>query len=167
MPLVLSDSSSLIHLAAIGRLSLLREIFQKIAIPSAVWREVVELGNRRAGAAEVEAARATGWIEVIPSTNTPLVQLLKRDLDEGEAEVLALAIERKADLVLLDETEARKVAELYGLPKTGVIGLLIRARRDGKIRSLREELDKLRNQAGFWIADKLYQQALRAVGEID
>ena len=49
MPLVLSDSSSLIHLAAIERLSLLKEIFQEIAIPCAVWMEVVELGNRRAG----------------------------------------------------------------------------------------------------------------------
>lgn len=167
MPLVLSDSSTLIHLAAIGRLPLLREIYQKIAIPAAVWREVVEEGKRRAGAAEVEAARKSGWIEVLLPTNEPLVHLLKRDLDEGEAEVLALAIERQADLVLLDETDARRVAERYGLRKTGVVGLLIRAKREGKIASLREELDKLQNQAGLWIAERLYLQALRAVGEVD
>lgn len=167
MPLVLSDSSTLIHLTAIGRLALLKEIYQKITIPTAVWREVVEEGKRRAGAAEVEAARQLGWIEVMSPANKPLVHLLTRDLDEGEAEVLALAIERQADLVLLDETDARRIAERYGLRKTGVVGLLIRAKREGKIASLREELDKLQNQAGFWIAERLYQQALRVVGEVE
>ena len=166
MPLVLSDSSTLIHLAAIGRLTLLRESYPKITIPSAVWREVVEKGKSRAGAAEVEAARQSGWIEVMSPTDEPLVRLLKRDLDDGEAEVLALAIERRADLVLLDETDARRIAERYGLRKTGVVGLLIRAKREGKIASLREELGRLQNQAGFWIAEGLYQQALRAVGEV-
>jgi uncharacterized protein len=107
----------------------------------------------------------TGWIVMMPPTNEPLLRLLKRDLDEGESEAIALAIERQADLILLDETDARQVAKRYSLPKTGVIGVLIRAKREGKIASLQAELDKLRSQGGFWIAEKLYQQALRAVGE--
>ena len=56
MALVLSDASTLIHLAAIGRLTLLRELYQKITIPSAVWREVVEEGKGRVGTKEIEAA---------------------------------------------------------------------------------------------------------------
>jgi predicted nucleic acid-binding protein len=91
--------------------------------------------------------------------------LLKRDLDEGESEVIALAIERQANLILLDETDARQVAERYGLPKTGVIGVLIRAKREGRIASLEAELDRLRRYGGFWIAEGLYQRALQAVGE--
>lgn len=95
----------------------------------------------------------------------PLLRLLRRDLNEGEAEVIALALAQQADLVLLDESEARRIAELYGLVKTGVIGILMRAKREGKVQSLRVELDKLRHQAGFWIEEGLYHQALRAVGE--
>jgi predicted nucleic acid-binding protein len=79
--------------------------------------------------------------------------------------VIALAVELTASLVLLDETEARRVASLYGLSKTGAIGALIRARLEGKLETLRPELDKLRTEAGFWIEEKLYHQALSAVGE--
>jgi predicted nucleic acid-binding protein len=86
-------------------------------------------------------------------------------LDEGEAEVMTLAIERQASLVLLDESEARWVAGLFGVPKTGVIGILIRARTEDRIPSLRTELDNLRDRTGFWIEKKLYRKALSAVGE--
>ena len=165
MALVLSDASTLIHLAAIGRLTLLRELYQKITIPSAVWREVVEEGKGRVGTKEIEAARQAGWIETVSPTNAPLLRLLQRDLDDGESAVIALAIERSADLILLDETDARQVAERYGLRKTGVIGVLMRAKREGKIASLQAELDRLRSQGGFWIAERLYQRALRAVRE--
>ena len=165
MPLVISDSSTLIHLADIGRLSLLKEFYGKIIIPPAVWREVVEEGKGRAGAAEVEEARRAKWIEVVLPVDEPFLRLLRRDLNEGEAEVIALALAQQADLVLLDESEARRIAELYGLLKTGVIGVLMRAKREGKIQSLRTELDNLRRQAGFWIEEGLYHRALRAVGE--
>jgi hypothetical protein len=165
MPLVISNTSTLIHLAAIGRLDLLREFYGKITIPPAVWREVVEEGKGRAGAVEVEKARQWEWIEVVSPKDEPLLRLLRHDLDQGEAEVIALAIGHGADLVLLDESEARRITDLYGLVKTGVVGMLIRAKREGKVRSLQAELDKLRFQGRFWIDDELYHQALRVVGE--
>lgn len=166
MPKAISNSSTLIHLSSIGKLKLLREFYGKITIPSAVWKEVFEEGKDRIGATEVKKARQEGWIDVVSPTNEPLLQLLKRDLDDGEAEVIALAIEQKADIIFLDESDARRIAEIYGLPKTGVIGLLIKAKKEGKIKSLRKELEILRNKAGFWIKEELYQQALRSVGEI-
>ncbi len=79
--------------------------------------------------------------------------------------MLALAIERDADLVLLDETEARRIAELYDITKTGVIGVLLRAKAEGMIRLLRPLLDELRERGGFWIADDLYDRALRMAKE--
>jgi predicted nucleic acid-binding protein len=166
MPVVISDSSTLIHLAAIGRITLLRELYPMVTIPRAVWREVVTEGKGRAGTTELESALREGWIEVVSPTNEPLVRLLSRDLDEGESEVIALAIERQAALVLLDESEARQVAERYKLPKTGIVGILMLAKHQNKILSLRPELDKLRMEGGFWIDECLYQQALRAVGEL-
>lgn len=67
MGLVISDSSTLIHLAAIGRLGLLKRFYRRITIPPAVWREVVEQGGSRAGAVELEQARQAGWIRGISS----------------------------------------------------------------------------------------------------
>ena len=163
MGLVVSDTSTLIHLAGIGRLDLLRELYEHITIPPSVWREVVEQGEGRAGAVEVE--RQGGWIGVETPMDTALLRLLKRDLDDGESGVIALAFERQASLVLLDESDARRTADLYGLSKTGVIGLLIRARQEGYIDSLKAELDRLLEQGGFWIEKGLYERALDAVGE--
>jgi len=165
MPNVISNASTLIHLTAIGRLALLKEFFSKITVPPAVWQEVVIKGSGQTGAAEVETASADSWIEVVPAENVALLSLLRRDLDEGEAEAIALALETAADLILLDESDARQAAEVLGLSKTGVIGLLIRAKLEGKIAKLRPELDRLREEGGFWISDDLYRRALEAVGE--
>ncbi|MBT9133173.1 MAG: hypothetical protein DDT33_01709 [Firmicutes bacterium] len=160
-----SDSSTLIHLAGIGHLELLKEFYGRILITPAVWKEVVEEGQERPGAREVKEAHNAGWIKVITPTNESVVKLLEEKLHKGEAEAIALAIEQHAEVVFLDELEARRVATVYRLPRTGVIGILIRAKLEGKITSLREELDKLRNEAGFWIGDEVYRRALQAVSE--
>lgn len=159
------DSSTLIHLAGIGRLELLKEFYETILITPAVWNEVVEEGKERLGAREVREANSTGWIEVIAPDNESVVRLLECELHKGEAETIALAIEQQSEVILLDELEARRVADVYGLRKTGVIGILIRAKLEGRVASLREELDRLREEADFWVGDEIYWQALKAVAE--
>lgn len=67
--LVISDSSTLIHLARIGRLLLLRELFGTVMIPPAVWTEVVVEGGNRPGAAAVRVARDAGWIQIRESSD--------------------------------------------------------------------------------------------------
>lgn len=163
----ISNSSTLIHLAAIGHINLLCRFYDEILVPPAVWEEVVEKGQGRAGAKEVEKAADAGWLKVKGAKNKELIRSLKRELDKGEAETIALALEQKADIILLDESYARKIADEYDLPKTGVIGILIRAKIKGKISSLRTELERLRQDVGFWISEDLYEQALKAVGEAD
>jgi len=165
MPRVVCDSSILIHLAAIGRISLLRDFFDKLIIPPTVWREVVEEGKGRLGVAEVESAVREEWIRVQPVEADFLLRSLKQDLDDGEAEVIALALELEADLVLIDESEARRKTETFGLKKTGIVGILMRAKFEGKIQALRPELDRLRTEGGFWVDDGLYRRALQAVAE--
>jgi len=164
MQWVISDSSTLIHLAKINRLNLLHDLYELVTVPPAVWNEVVEQGAGRAGAAEVREARQNGWIQVFAPDDLPLVRLLRQDLDDGEAEVIALAVEKKAALVLLDESEARRIADLYGIAKTGIIGILIKSKQEGLIGSMRDELRRLREDGGFWIEDKLYQQILSSIG---
>lgn len=165
MPVAVSDSSTLIHLAAIDRLPLLREFYSKVLVPQAVWSEVVEEGEARAGATEVANAREAGWIEVVSVQDHAVLRLLKHDLGPGEAETIALAAEGRADIALLDETEGRRIADVLGVRKTGAVGLLIRAVLEGSIEKLLPELGRLRDDAGFWISDELYSRALGAVGE--
>jgi len=165
MPTAIADSSTLIHLAGIDKLDLLKRFHKGITIPSAVWREVVEQGKNRPGSEAVKRARQAGWIEVVTPNNQDLVKALGQELDQGEAETIALAVERQAEIVFLDESEARHVAGLYNLEVTGAIGVLIRAKRAECIPSLKPELDRLQAETGFWIHPRLYREALRAVDE--
>ncbi|WP_221056867.1 DUF3368 domain-containing protein [Methanoculleus chikugoensis] len=66
----------------------------------------------------------------------------------------------RPDVLLLDEAEARRVAGLYDLPVTGIIGLLIQAKREGLVASLAEEMNRLREQGNFRIHDALYRRVL-------
>lgn len=93
-------------------------------------------------------------------TNEPLSRLLKQTLDQGESEVIALAIELKADLTLLDERDGRKVAKSLGLKVTGILGVLLRAEQSGKLKSLQPVIDELISKAGFRIAPELLVQIL-------
>lgn len=102
---------------------------------------------------------------MIEPVNTALVHLLEQELHAGEAESIVLAFETKPDILLLDEIEARRIAGLYNLPITGIIGLLMQARNEGQVASLREEMDRLREQGGFWIHDALYRRILEAEKE--
>jgi hypothetical protein len=68
-------------------------------------------------------------------------------------------------LILLDEFEGRRIAEQHGLTKTGILGVLLDAKKQGVIPSLKVEMDKLRRDAHFWVADPLYEKLRRAAGE--
>jgi predicted nucleic acid-binding protein len=97
--------------------------------------------------------------------NLPLVTALQRDLDRGEAESIALALELRADLILLDEQEGRHAAQHMGLSTTGVVGILLEAKVSGHVASVRPHLDALRNEAGFFLSEALCQEILRLAGE--
>ena len=162
MPIV-ADASILIGLSSIGELTLLYKRFSDgVLIPPAVWREVVEQGGERPGAREVAEA---DWVTVCDVTALEIVQLLQVELDEGEAEAIALAHQVGAKVVLLDERNARRAAKQLGLRVLGTVGILIWARQTGNITSLREALDALQTRAKFRISQQLYERALSEVGE--
>ena len=163
---VVSDSSPLINLAGIGRLNLVHEQFGEVIIPPSVWDEIVLNSDTLSGASEVREAYDAGWISLARPDNTAVVDLLGLGLHRGEAEAIALAIELRSSLILLDDADARLAATTLGLHKTGVIGILIKAKADGKIESLRRELNALMDRMGFYIDDGLYRDALLSVGEI-
>ena len=146
---VVSNTSSLINLDWIGRLELLHELYGTIQIPEAVWHEIVVQGAGQPGAKEVSHA---SWIKTCPVDNKLLVLALHQELDAGEAEAIALAMEQKAELLLMDERLGRETARYFGVNYTGVIGVLIEAKqRGGLIGSIKEQLDSLRTMAGFHV----------------
>ena len=159
--MVVANSSVLIHLSRVGRLDLLERIFGRIVIPKAVYRECVVEGRGRPGAEEIASAP---WIEVRSISSEALKRSFMFLLDEGEAEVIVLAIEAGADLVILDEREARLVAKSFGLKVTGTLGVLLRAKRLGLVKSMKEELERLK-AAGFRLSADLEEKALREAGE--
>jgi hypothetical protein len=159
---IVSNASPLINLARIGKLSVLKELYSELVIPEAVWHEIVVEGAGQPGADEVKAA---DWIKQRAVINRGLTQALKQELDAGEAEAIALALEIEADLLLMDEHLGREVARHLGLRFTGLIGALIEAKRKGIIRSIKPHLDELRDIAGFRLSEALYVRVLHDQGE--
>ena len=161
--LVVSNTSPLSNLAIIGRLDLLREQLVMVNIPPAVRDELGRHPNPSARE-RLNRAMQDGWLCVVPLVN-PLPADLALGLHIGEAETLALALEKKATLVLLDESAARRKAHQLGLTHTGVLGVLLKARQTGRIHSLREEILRLQRDARFFVHPTLEKQLLVDVGE--
>lgn len=163
---VVSDASPIANLAAIGRLDLLQRQFGSLLIPEAVAAELRAFSNAVASDA-IMMALGEGWITIrpVPVTARPLVELLSRELDPGEAEAIALAKDSSADLVLIDEADGRDVATRLGLAVRGALGVLLTAKRNGCLKSLAPEISRLRKDAHFFIAAPLEAKLLAEAGE--
>jgi uncharacterized protein len=162
--IVVSNTSPIINLAAVGKLELLEALFGAILIPEAVAEEIVVKGAGQAGADAVSRAE---WITTRSVINRLAVQSLRLELDPGEAESIILAQEQGADLLLLDERRARRVARQFGLPTIGLLGLLIEAKNRGLVENVKDVLDALQTIAGFWISTGLYDAVLLEAGELN
>lgn len=163
MPTV-NDTSPILNLARTGRIRLLQEQFGRIHIPPAVGNELQILSQDPA-ATELKTVLKENWLIVTPLKSNILARRLQLELDEGESEAIALALEMSAETVLIDEHDGRRVAFHLGLNITGVMGILIQAKKLGRIPAIAPELEKLRRQANFFLSQKLIQQALAACGE--
>lgn len=154
------DATVLITLTRIGRLHLLRQAFQRLVIPEAVYEEVVVKGANRPGADEVKEA---DWIRVCAIRGRQRAEELRRFLGKGESEAIVLAHEISASLVLLDDHKARTLAQQEGLTVVGTLGVLKGLREQGGLKALRPLFDHLRS-VGFHMGEE-YDHILRQVGE--
>lgn len=152
---VVSNTSPILNLALIDRLDLLEAQHPIVTVPESVWEELTDGDD---GLARITALRKRGALDVVSVETDELHVELRRELDAGEAAAITYAVRNDAALVLLDEREGRKAARRHGLPVTGVIGILLRAAAEGSI-ELETEMRRLR-QAGFWIAEDLFEAAL-------
>ncbi|MBX3051569.1 MAG: DUF3368 domain-containing protein [Caldilineaceae bacterium] len=159
--IVITDSSPLIFLARIGRLSLLEELYGTVYIPTAVHRETVVQDPLRPGAVEIASA---DWLTVRPVDDRLAARLLQQQIGPGESEAIILALQLKVNLLLIDDAKGRRIAEAYGIPAAGTIGVLIQAKRSGLLPAVKPSLDGLQ-AIGLHMDEKLYAYALQLCGE--
>lgn len=160
---VVSNTSPIFYLSSIGQLDLLRQLYGEIAIPAAVLQEITNVGNTDASARVVPTL---SWIKTEPVTDRVFVNRLRTELDPGEAEAIALAVQLSAGRLLMDERLGRAAAMQAGLQVTGVLGILIAAKQNDFIQEVKPLLDTLLDRVGFWVDAQLYAKVLRAAGEL-
>lgn len=160
---VVSNTTPISNLLRIQQLPLLGCLFESVLIPGQVAAELVRgrllLGEwRKAPGAEV--------LTVVDLKMTPFLHQLEAGLDAGEAAAIALANERGAELLLMDEVEGRAVAAYHGLRVAGTLGLLLEAKRQRYLTAVSPLVQQL-EQINFRISPVLKQHVLRQAGEAD
>lgn len=152
--LVVSDTSPLTALLQIGREDLLRQIFSEVFIPPAVEAELLR-----------NHTRLPDWLEVRAPHDIP-ENIMAAELDPGETEALALALEIHAGMVLMDERLGRRAAGELGLKVTGLLGCLVLAKDAGFIATVSPVIKELQGIAGCWFDDALIAAILHATDEL-
>ena len=160
----IANATPLISLALLERLDLLRDLFDEVLIPTAVYDEVVTNAPGRPGASLI---RRAAWLQITTPSAVPTIEPVLLGLDAGETQVLLLAREVNPDWVLIDERLARRVAHSMGLPVKGTLGILLTSVLAGLL-SRQEALESTERlvQGGIrigprwqaWLRDELDRQ---------
>lgn len=153
--IVVSDTSPITALLTIGHVQLLHDLYQSVRIPTAVAHELAR--------SHVELP---DFVRVVEVSDTRKVDALSAELDRGEAEAIVLAKELAADLLLIDETLGRAVAQREGVKIIGLMGVLLVAKRKKLLPSVCAVLDQLENKAGFYLSEEVKQHVLSEAGEV-
>ncbi|MGB5969834.1 MAG: DUF3368 domain-containing protein [Spirulinaceae cyanobacterium] len=162
--IVVSNTSPLFYLSTIEQLELLHLLYGEIFIPTAVLNEITDVGNTDISAKIIPTL---SWIQIRSPRDLVFVSHLRSELDQGEAEAIALAVELNAKRLLMDERLGRAAAMDVGLEVTGVLGILIAAKRNNFIPEVKPLLNVLREETGFWVNQELYLEVLQAANESD
>ena len=155
------NTSPLIFLSHLGRLELLRRQERAICIPRAVAEEVAEKPDVAVQAVQDACA---AWMQIREVVDRTAVNVTQATLHQGEADVIVLAIELQAEMLVMDDQDARRFATRCGLKTIGTLGILLAAKQRGDIPSLRQEIESLRT-LGFRANPRLVAAALQRAGE--
>ena len=156
------NSSVIIALSMLKRLEHLTYLFEEIMIPVAVYEEVCIRGHGLPGDMELREAVSKGVITIKSVRNRSLVAELCRELSVGEAEAIVLALEERADFIVLDDKLAREKATEMGLNVIGTLRVLRMFYDKGLMdkQALVSEIRKLREH-GFWVSDNVIKRILK------
>ena len=148
--IVISDTSCLIILSKIGALEILNKLYDKIVTTNEI---ALEFGEE-----------LPSWIEILNVKDVSKQQLLELQIDKGESSAIALALENPNSKVILDDNKARKVATQLGIDFTGTLGIIIKAKLNGLIPSIKTYLEKIK-ETNFRISPELELIALKEAKE--
>jgi predicted nucleic acid-binding protein len=148
--IIISDTSCLILLNKINELELLKSIASKVYITPTIQKEF--------------GRDLPSWITVKYPNDNHYQKILEMDLDEGEASAIALSFEVDNSILLIDDLKGRKIAERLNLRYSGTLGLILKAKQIGKIKSVREILEKVKN-TNFRFSEKLLNTIIEEAGE--
>lgn len=158
--IIIADSSPLISLATIDKLELLEDYFDVVYVPYAVYKEVSAYDKPFS-----EKLKKYLQKKVLKVENQQMVSILNERIDLGEAEAITLAFEKKADFIILDDLKARKAAMRNGLSVIGTLGLLLGAKKEGKVDNLKEII-KTFTDNDIRLSEQLIKNILIEAGEI-
>jgi predicted nucleic acid-binding protein len=157
--IIVCDSSPLFALAICDELHLLEQMYDTVLIPEAIYNEVSVSGKPNADKIQEWAHKKVARVK-----DDDFIQALAEMLDRGEAEAIALYKEKNADYLLIDERKGRKIAESYDVKIIGTLGLLLLAKQNGLLESVKPCLELLQ-QSTIRITPELYKMTLQRAGE--
>ncbi|MGJ5675077.1 MAG: DUF3368 domain-containing protein [Nostochopsis sp.] len=152
--IIVSNTSPINYLILIGYINLLPELFEQIIIPQTVYSELSD--TFAPPPVQTWIADPPDWlkIQLVTKSSDAIVDLL----DPGERAAILLAQEVNADLLLLDDMKARRIATEKGLVITGILGILDQA-ATMKLIDLPAAVRTLQSTS-FWASDSLFQKLL-------
>jgi uncharacterized protein len=130
-------------------------------IPPVVYQEIIDAGATEPATLAIQQ---TDWIQVMPVTDQSLFKRLQQNLDPGEAQAIALGLELNANRLIIDERRGRNQAIGLGLQVIGILGIVLAAKQQNLIPSVKPILDDLIVN-GFWMRDDLSNEVLQLAGE--
>ena len=147
---IISDTSCFIILSKIGELNLLQKVYGQIITTIEIATEFGEI--------------LPEWITIHPVIDKYRQQLLEMQIDKGESSAIALALETPDCTIILDDYKARKIANRLGLHYTGTVGVIVKAKLNAVIPSIKPLLLKIR-ETDFRFSSELELIALKEAGE--
>lgn len=147
---IIVDTSTLIALSKIAQIDILNTLYDSIYVTGSVKEEFSE--------------NLPEWMKTLDIENVNLVYFFSEKLGSGESETITAGLENPDFLLVLDDLEARKTAKKLNLKITGLLGIMVKAKRMGIINSLKEVLTQL-GATDFRISKELISKALEEVGE--
>lgn len=154
------NASPLIFLSRSNHSDLLRLVADCLLVPSPVADEIRKRGPADATS---ELLRTSSWIEIVTGVAVPAA-ILEWGLGAGESAVLAHAHANRGMEVIIDDLMGRKCARVLGIPVRGTLGIVLQAKKEGRIPSARDLIEEL-IAAGMYLSRPVIDEALKRVAE--
>ena len=159
--IVINTGPIIALIAATEDLSILNLFYKKVYVTYEVVNEILKGGVGNFGINEFKEAsfldKQTKPLNISP--------ILKNTLDIGEASVIQFALDNKIQTVCIDEIPGRRIAKLNDLSLTGSIGILIKAKNNGYIKSIRDAINKMKSK-GVYLSENVIEFALKQPKEV-